>query len=220
MWVFTFVSLLTLKNGMLKPMDSLVILSIFSCYNYGQKGKLKLPSYISEITWHCWQMNYFSDTCCNFIATSPHRLVLVTKRSQEAKTDKYNCAETWPAFSHWPTCSQQHGIVLQFCSRRCYFSPFSWKKDKRSAHYQKLVFSFMQKITIILQLTDISKRHTLKISEDSCSENTAMHSDLLHGIRPLKKNLDNVLEAWNSEIQWYSDMRFDSWTISHNVYSF
>lgn len=53
---------------------------------------------------------------------------------------------------------------------------------------------------MLLQLTDISERHTLKISEDSCSENTAMHSDLLDGIRLLKKNLDNVLAAWNSEI--------------------
>lgn len=99
-------------------------------------------------------------------------------------------------------CSVVQGDVTFLLSRE--------KKDKRSVQYQKLVFSFTQKITIILQLTDISKRHTLKISEDSCSENTAMHSDLLHGIRPLKKNLDNFLSAWNSEIQWYSDMKFDS----------
>jgi len=49
--------------------------------------------------------------------------------------------------------------------------------------------------------TDISERHTLKISEDSCFKNTVTYSDLLHGIRLLKKNLDNVLAAWISEIQ-------------------
>lgn len=129
--------------------------------------------------------------------------MLVPKWSQKVKIDEYNCAETWPAFSHWPTCSKQHGILLQSCWRRCFFPLFPLKKDERSACCQKLVFSFMQRITIIL-LTDISERHTLKISEDSCSDNTAMHSDLLHGNRLLKKNLDNVLADWNSEIQWYS----------------
>lgn len=34
----------------------------------------------------------------------------------------------------------------------------------------------------------------------SCSENIGVLSDLLHGLRLLKINLDNVLTAWTSEI--------------------